>query len=342
MFETSPVAVLLVNTGTPDEPTPAATRRYLAQFLSDRRVVDLPRWRWLPILHGIILRTRPRRSAARYRMIWTADGSPYRIVSLQQAARIHDELLRRGISNVHVISAMRYGNPSIADALGEFEHAGCTRIVVLPLFPQYSSAMTGSIIEEVASQLMVRKRVPETRLVTDYHDHPGYLDALAHSIRQAWTYRPGGKLLFSYHGTLREDVENGDPYERQTRATAAAVAQRLGIATDDWRVSYQCRFDKRDWLTPSTSSILERWAAQGACDVAVVSPVFATDCLETLIDCGVEQRDTWKRLAGCDARFTYVPALNASHEHISVLTDILQREMEGWIEGATTRATAQP
>lgn len=260
MPEAAPIAVLLVSTGTPDEPTPEATRRYLAQFLSDRRVVDLPRWRWLPILHGIILRVRPRRSAARYQMIWTESGSPYRLVSLEQAKRVYGELARRGMSHVCVVTAMRYGNPSIASALADFERAGCTRIVVLPLFPQYSSVTTGSVLEEVTSQLTARKRVLSMRLVADYHDYPSYLDALAHSIQKAWTYQPGSRLLFSYHGTLQEDIDKGDPYGRQTRATAAAVARRLGIADDDWCVSYQCRFDKREWLAPSTDEVLEEWA----------------------------------------------------------------------------------
>lgn len=317
----APLGVLLCNLGTPDAPTAAALRRYLAEFLWDRRVVDLPRPLWWLILHGIILRTRPARSAEAYRRVWREDGSPLLTISRRQAEEVQVELDRRQVP-ARVELGMRYGNPSIADAVGRLLAAGVGRLVVLPLYPQNSCSTVGSTFDALGEALRGHRGVPEVRFVAGYHDHPGYLDALAASIREAWEARPPGeKLLFSFHGTPVRFRDEGDPYYAQCLETAAAVAARLGLADDRWQVTFQSRFGREEWLQPYTDQTLEALARAGSRRLDIVCPGFAADCLETLDEIADENRRLFIDAGGED--LVYIPALNDRCDHVAALADLI-------------------
>lgn len=335
--------ILIMNTGTPDAPTPEAIRPYLAEFLSDRHMISMPPALWQPILHLFILPSRPKKTAARYESIWTPEGSPFTLVSVSQRDKLAAELTRRNVSAT-VELAMRYGNPSTADALARLRAAGCTRLVVLPLFPQYATVTTQTCLDRVDEILDKIDWHPDLVAIDHYCDRPAYLDALAASIRAHWTWHEGSRLLFSFHSTLLADIEAGDPYRDQALATCQGVVERLGIPEDGWAVSWQCRFDSRKWLMPSPETVLEGWADTGVRDVAEVCPVFSTDCIETLVDCAVEQREHFEnRCRARDAnpqdaaggvdrpgqeaampRYLYIPALNDSDAYISVLADVVE------------------
>ncbi|MCB1749641.1 MAG: ferrochelatase [Gammaproteobacteria bacterium] len=321
--------VLLVNLGTPDAPTTAAVRRYLAEFLADPRVVELPRWLWLPLLHGIILRTRPRRSAHAYQAIWGADGSPL----LRTSERLRDALaatLRDGHGEtVEVALGMRYGRPSIAAALDGLLAAEARRILVVPLYPQYAAATTASVNDAVFAALARRRWVPELRTIADYHADPRYIEALAASAESHWAAHPRGeRLLLSFHGIPHDTFLAGDPYHCQCHATARLLATRLALADDAWQLSFQSRVGPKRWLEPYTDQTLRAWGAAGVGDIDVMCPGFAVDCLETLEEIALQNAATFKDAGGGTLR--YIPALNDSAAHVEALAGIVGDHLAGW------------
>ncbi|MDG4555138.1 MAG: ferrochelatase [Candidatus Competibacter sp.] len=322
--------VLLTNLGTPDAPTPAALRRYLAEFLWDPRVVELPRPLWWLILHGIILRIRPARSARKYRTIWTEDGSPLLAIGRRQTAAVAAALRQQCLGPVQVALGMRYGNPSIASALAGLRDTGARRLLVLPLYPQYSAATVASTFDAIAAELRRWRWLPDLRLITHYHDDPAYLDALAASIRAARAEWPGERLLFSFHGLPKRNLLAGDPYHCECHKTARLVAERLGLHEDRWAVAFQSRFGRAEWLRPYTSELLAAWARAGVKRADVVCPGFAADCLETLEEIALENREAFLSAGG--EHYRYIPALNDAPAHIEALARLIVRHAAGWPE----------
>ncbi len=323
--------ILLANLGTPDAPTPEALRRYLGEFLWDPRIVDLPRPLWWLILHGFILRVRPKRSAAAYREIWTEQGSPLMQISRQQAEGLGRVLRQRLSGPVVVELGMRYGNPSIASAMQRLREANARRVLVLPLYPQYSSSTTASTFDAVAEAVKSWRWVPELRFVNQYHDEAGYIEALAASIREAWAGREAPqKLLFSFHGTPRRFHTQGDPYFCHCHKTARLVADRLGLADDRWMVTFQSVFGREEWLKPYTIDTLRQLGKSGVKSVDVICPGFSADCLETIEEIGVENREAFEAAGG--EHFHYIAALNDRDDHIEALASVVQRHMAGWPE----------
>lgn len=321
-------AVVLVNLGTPDEPTPAAVRRYLGEFLSDPRVVEIPRLVWWPILHGIVLRLRPAKSARKYESVWRPDGSPLQVYTARQAAMLRGYLGERG-HPVTVRHAMRYGQPSIASVLDELKASGVARILVVPLYPQYSCTTTASVMDAVATWAKRTRRLPELRFVNHYHDDPGYIDALAERVRVHWQAhgRPQ-RLVLSFHGVPRRTLTLGDPYHCECHMTARLLRERLGLTEGEVVVTFQSRFGKAEWLQPYTEPTLVELARQGIGPVAVMCPGFATDCLETLEEIDQEVRDAYTGAGGRE--FHYIPCLNDQHAWIAALADIAIRHLQGW------------
>ncbi len=322
------VGVLLCNLGTPDEPTAAATRRYLAEFLSDPRVIEIPRAVWKPILHGVILRTRPAKSAAKYRTIWTPEGSPLLVWSRKQAIMLRGYLGERG-HDVEVRLAMRYGNPSVASQLDELRAQGCTRILMVPLYPQYSGTTTASVYDAVAGWAQQARHVPELRFVNRFHDDPGYIRALAHSVQQHWqTHGRPDKLVVSFHGVPERTLTLGDPYHCECLKTARLLAERLALKDGEWVVSFQSRFGKAKWLEPATQTVLEQLGRAGTHRVDVVCPGFVADCLETLEEIAIEGQESFKAAGGQE--FHYIPCLNDDPVWLAALSEIVQDHLQGW------------
>ena len=324
-------AVLLVNLGTPDEPTPAALRRYLREFLSDPRVVEIPRLLWWLILHGVILRVRPAKSAAKYASIWADAGSPLAAWTAKQALLLQGYLGERGYAppNVLVRHAMRYGRPAIASVLDELQAVHVTRILVLPLYPQYAAATTASVNDAVMAWMQVRRRQPELRLVNHYHDDVGYIHALARRVRDHWTsHGRGERLVLSFHGVPERSLHLGDPYHCECHKTARLLGERLGLGKDELQVTFQSRFGRAKWLTPYTEPTLVSLAAQGVKHVDVMCPGFAADCLETLEEIDQEARAAY--LAAGGRIFHYIPCLNDQHEWIAALAAIAMKNLQGW------------
>lgn len=310
-------ALLLVNLGSPAAPTPAAVRRYLAQFLSDPRVVELPRALWLPLLHGIVLRTRPRRSAAKYARVWTPDGAPLvrhtRALALAVAAAVP----RR---DVQVDYAMTYGEPSIASRVAALLGEGVERLAVVPLFPQYSATTTGAVYDALSRALAGVRAVPELHVARDFHRHPGYIAAVASQVLAHWARAGRAEhLVLSFHGLPQRAVERGDPYAAQCAATAQALADALGLKSGEWTLAYQSRFGFARWLGPSTQDVVMNLARAGARQVDVACPGFVADCLETLEEIGLELT-AHAQGAGCALRT--VPCLNADPHFAAALAGI--------------------
>lgn len=317
-------AVLLANLGTPDAPTAPALRRYLTEFLGDRRVVDLPRWLWLPILHGIILNTRPAQSAEKYAKIWTPDGSPLKVHTERQAALLNHLFGAGGGREATVAWAMRYGRPSLASVLDRLAGDGAMSVVVLPLYPQYAGSTTASVYDAVEAWRVGRQ--PATRIVEvrSYHEHPAYIAALAASVREHWqTAGRPDKLVMSFHGIPQRAVDKGDPYADQCRQTAAALAAALEVAPDAWQLTFQSRFGRAAWLRPYTQPTLEQMAKDGIGRVDVICPGFVGDCLETLEEIGMECRDAF--IAAGGREFNYIPCLNERPDWIAALA-VIARE----------------
>jgi protoporphyrin/coproporphyrin ferrochelatase len=318
--------VLLVNLGTPEAPTPAAVRRFLAEFLWDPRVVEAPRWLWWLALHGVILRFRPSRSAHAYRQIWTPQGSPLLLHTRSLVDCVRGILQRQFPATV--VLGMSYGSPGIPAALEQLRRAGMRRLLVLPLYPQYSCTTTASVFDRVTAQLQRWRWVPELRFIGSYHDEPAYIDALAASIREHWRTHERGHLLFSFHGVPRRYLLAGDPYHCQCHKTARLVADRLGLDGGAWTVSFQSQVGREEWLRPYTDETLLRLARDGQRRVSVVCPGFATDCLETLEEIAIRNRALF--LANGGEFYDYVPALNASDAHAAFLAELIGRHAHGW------------
>lgn len=315
--------VLLVNLGTPDAPTTSAVRRYLAEFLSDPRVVEMPRLLWMLILHGIILRTRPARSAAAYRKVWTDRGSPLLAISQDQAAALQQRLDQQTEQPMRVELAMRYGNPSIANGLERLRQANARRIIVLPLYPQYSATTSASTFDAVSKELQQWRWQPDLGFISHYHDHPDYISALTKSVQDYWQQngRPE-KLLMSFHGIPQEYATAGDPYPDECRETASLLAEKLGLSKDEWGISFQSRLGRQEWIKPYTDETLKHCGTSGVKNLHVICPGFPTDCLETLEEIALENRETFIAAGGVD--YSYITALNSSPEHIQMLAKILK------------------
>ncbi|MEJ8822251.1 ferrochelatase [Variovorax humicola] len=321
-------AVLWCNLGSPDEPTARAVRIYLADFLSDPRVVEIPKLVWSLILHGIILRTRPAKSAAKYASVWTPDGSPLKTWTRKQAVMLSGWLGERG-HRVTVREAMRYANPSIASQLDALKAEGVTRVLVLQAYPQYSATTTASMIDAVNDWSRRVRRLPEFRFVNQYHDDPHYIDALAASVMAHWKHhgRPD-QLVMSFHGIPARNVQLGDPYQAQCLETARLLAERLQLPIDRYRVTFQSRFGRAKWLEPYTEPTLRALGAAGAARVDVMCPGFPADCLETLEEIAMEGRDAFLHAGGKE--FHYIPALNDGNAWITALCGIAERHLSGW------------
>lgn len=342
-FESSPeyehglpesLGILLVNTGSPDAPTPAAVRRYLKQFLSDPRVIETSRLIWWPILHGYILRTRPEQSAAAYRKIWTDHGSPLLLHSKDIANSLQEKLSARLSGATHVEMGMSYGRPSIESALDKLNKQYIRRLLVLPLFPQYSGTSTGSVFDSVISALRRRRWVPALRFINHYHDSTGYIAALAASTRDFWDlHGRGERLLFSFHGLPRSTLDKGDPYHCQCHKTARLVAASLDLDEGSWHVGFQSRLGRQEWLRPYTDEILTAWGAEKLGKIDVISPCFSADCLETLEEIAIRYAGDFASAGGGELR--YIPALNARDDHVSFLSRLIERNVAGWPEAST-------
>ncbi|MCX8087468.1 MAG: ferrochelatase [Rhodocyclaceae bacterium] len=320
------VALLLTNLGSPDAPDVPAVRRYLAEFLSDRRVVDLPRLLWLPILYGIILNTRPAKSAAKYAQIWTPEGAPLKVHTERQAKLVKGLLGEWGRKELLVDWAMRYGQPSIPSVLDRLAAAGATHILVLPLYPQYAGSTTGSTEDAVEAWRARQSPPPEIALLPDYHEDAGYIAALAASVREHWqAHGRGERLLMSFHGIPQKAVDEGDPYARQCETTARLLAATLGLPAEGWLLTFQSRFGRAQWLEPYTLPTLEQLARQGVRRVDVLCPGFAADCLETLEEIALEGRQAF--LAAGGREFHYIPCLNERPDWIAALAQLALKHL---------------
>ncbi|MGN6057259.1 MAG: ferrochelatase [Sphingomicrobium sp.] len=318
------IGVLLINLGTPDAPHARAVRRYLAEFLSDPRVIEIPAIAWKPILHGIILRTRPRRSAEAYNQVWTNEGSPLAVIARRQAQALRD----RFGSRVSIHYAMRYGNPGIAAALANMAEEGCTRILAVPLYPQYCAATTATASDAVFAVLAGMRVQPALRTLPPYYDDPLYIEALRANITRqigALDFEPQ-RLLLSFHGMPQRTLELGDPYHCQCQKTARLVGEALGREID---VAFQSRFGRAKWLEPATEATLAAYPQRGIKRLAVAAPGFSADCLETLEELGIRGRDSFLRAGG--EKFALLDCLNDSPESIAMLERLIERELAGWL-----------
>lgn len=325
------LGILVTNLGTPEEPTVSSVRRYLAEFLSDPRVVEIWRPLWWLILHGYILRTRPYQSVKLYEKIWTEAGSPLRVTLDEQAEELQARLQQRFSGRVHVIAAMRYGTPSIAEGLAQLQTLQVRRLLLFPLFPQYSATTTATTFDAVAAVLKQWRWQPEFRVINHYADHEGYINAVAQSIKNYWEQQgQTDKLIFSFHGLPKVFLERGDPYHCYCQKTARLIAEVLQLPQDRWLVSFQSRLGRAEWLKPYTIDLMRKLPTQGIKKITVVCPGFSADCLETLEEIDQLNREVFLQSGG--ETFQYVPALNASHEHIDVLVDLIETHCEGWPE----------
>lgn len=325
MTREAKVGVLLINLGTPDAPEVRAVRRYLAEFLSDPRVIEIPKFAWKPILYGVILRTRPRKSAEAYNQIWTNEGSPLRVIAHRQA-----EALRKRLPHLSIHYAMRYGNPGIAAALANMAREGCARILAAPLYPQYSAATTATANDAVFAALAGMRAQPALRTLPPYYDDPLYIDAVCTSLSRqiaALAFEPE-RLLLSFHGMPQRTTELGDPYHEHCLETARLVTRALGREVD---VSFQSRFGRAKWLEPATDATLSGYPAKGIKRIAVATPGFSADCLETLEELGIRGRHSFKQAGG--EEFALLDCLNDSPESIAMLERLIERELAGWLGG---------
>lgn len=323
-------AVLLVNLGTPEAATAAALRPWLAEFLGDERVIDLrPRWWWWLILHGVILRIRPARSARAYQKIWLPEGSPLRVFSERLCSAVETALGTQGSAAPRVALAMRYGSPSVADTITHLQSEGVRKLLVLPLYPQYSATSTGSVIDAVADAVKSLRWPPEIRIVNDYHDDPGWLDALATSVREHWqNHGRGDRLLLSFHGIPERYVRLGDPYLEQCKSIATALRQRLDLDETQAPMSFQSRVGREQWLQPYTDKTVRDLAAQGVRKLDVICPGFAVDCLETLEEIAIQNAEFFTDAGGDSLR--YIPALNDSAAHAEALAGLVRDYTRDW------------
>jgi ferrochelatase len=329
------IGVLLVNLGTPEAPTPKAVRAYLRQFLSDPRVVEIPRAIWLPILHLFVLTTRPRASAHRYAQVWMAEGAPLRVHTERQAKLLRGYLGERVKFPLVVDYAMRYGKPSIPAKLQELKAARCERILLVPLYPQYAASTTATALDEVFRFFSGARNVPELRTVRHFHDRPAYIAALAQSVRDFWTKNNNERpdvLLMSFHGVPRATLDKGDPYHCECQKTGRLLAEALSLKSGQYRITFQSRFGRAEWLQPYTSSVLAELGRQKLGRVDVICPGFVSDCLETLEEIAIEGKTTFVQAGGRE--FRYIPCLNERNDWVHALTDLVLENLLGWSSGA--------
>ncbi len=320
------IGVLITNLGTPDSCAVADVRRYLREFLWDRRVVESPRLWWWLVLHLVILTLRPRKSAAAYQKIWSESGSPLLVIARQQ----RDKLQQLLGADCVVELGMRYGNPAVGHALESLHDAGARRVLVLPLYPQYCAATTASTFDAVSAALARRRWIPQVRMVNHYHDHAGYILALANRVRQyQQAHGMSEVLLMSFHGIPQTYFDAGDPYPCECRKTARLLAEELGLDARAWRLSFQSRFGPKKWVQPYTNETLTALARDGVRDVQVVCPGFSADCLETLEEIAMENRDIFRAAGG--EKYGYIPCLNDDDEHVQALADIITSNIGDWI-----------
>ena len=327
-FKTGGVGVMLVNLGTPDEPTAPAIRRYLREFLSDPRVIEIPKLLWWPILNGPILMARPRKLAPRYQSVWMEDGSPLMVYTQRQTEGLRQLFAQRGLA-IEVETGMRYGQPSIKDAMLRLRDRGCEHLLVVPLYPQYASSTTATVVDEVARVASHMRNQPALRFIKRFHTDPAFIRPLGDKIAAFWQqHGKPQKLVMSFHGLPRQCVDLGDPYCRDCYETARALAQYLGLPDDAYQVTFQSRFGPAKWLEPYTEPTLQKLAQQGVTEVDVVCPGFLADCLETLEEIQVEVCETFMHAGG--KRFRYIPALNDDPAWVTSLGDMVLTQLQGW------------
>lgn len=329
--DSTPIGVLFTNLGSPDDTSVPAVRRYLREFLSDRRVIDLNRAAWLPILYGIILIFRPRKSAEGYRSVWTEEGSPLIIYARRQVAGIQARLDAQLARPVHVALGMRYGNPSIESGLQELDASGCQKILIFPAYPQYSATTVATTFDKVSAVLQDWPEPPALRQINRYHDDPGYIAALANSVREHWDrHGRADKLVISFHGIPKRYVKQGDPYPRDCGITARLLAAELGLSRHEYKVCFQSRFGREPWLQPYLDQTMKAWGADPAINtVDVICPGFSADCLETLEEIREENRGYFENAGGQSLR--YIPALNDRDDHIEMFARLIREELAGWV-----------
>lgn len=326
------VGILLTNLGTPDAPNASALRRYLKQFLSDRRVVEIPRALWWLILNLVILNIRPGKSAAKYAQIWTPEGSPLLVHAQKQAKLLQGHLGMRIKSPFAVELGMSYGNPSISSAIEKLKTQGCDRILAFPLYPQYAASSTASAMDAVWRELLRSRNMPAIRSIRHYHDHPAYIAALAQSVREHWMVNgQPEKLIMSFHGLPRYTLDKGDPYHCECHKTGRLLAEALGLETSQYMVCFQSRFGKAEWLKPYLASTLKELGKQKLKHIDVICPGFSSDCLETLEEIAMEGKAIFVTSGG--GEFHYIPALNEREPWINAMCEIALENLQGWVSG---------
>lgn len=323
------IGVLITNLGTPEAPTKQALRPYLKQFLSDPRVVEVPRLLWWMILNLVILNIRPKRSAKAYATVWQEQGSPLMIHTANQAAALQQSLSAEYGENIIVDFAMRYGKPSVSSAIDSLLQKGVRQLLVLPMYPQYCASTTGSTFDAVAEDFRQRRWLPELRFITQYCEHPDYIQAMADKIRSHWQTHPkADKLIFSYHGIPKRYLLNGDPYHCECHKTSRLIAELLGLSKDEYLTTFQSRFGREEWLKPYTDHTLKNLPGQGVKSVQMVCPGFSSDCLETIEEIGEENREYFMQAGG--ERYEYIPALNSDKGHINMMASLVKKHLQGW------------
>jgi ferrochelatase len=324
------IGILLINLGTPGAPNASAVRPYLKEFLSDRRVVEIPRIVWWPILNGVILNTRPKKSAEKYAAIWQATGSPLMTLTEQLTSFLAQELRKRVPVPLCIEYAMRYGQPNIAGAIGRLKAQGCDRILVLPLYPQYAASSSGTALDAVFRVLLRTRNVPDIRTIRHFHDHPSYIAALRQCIERYWAEhgRPN-VLLMSFHGVPRYTLDKGDPYFCECHKTGRLLAEALKLTPEQYRITFQSRFGKAEWLKPYTATTLEQLGRAKTGRLDAICPGFVADCLETLEEIAMEGKATYLNAGGDD--FRYIPALNSRPMWVTALADIAIEQLSGWL-----------
>jgi len=332
--------VLLINLGTPDSPTPQALKPYLKEFLSNPRVIEIPRLIWLPILYGFILPFRPKQSAEKYAQIWTPEGSPLKVHTERQTALLTEILHNRLSQELIIEYAMNIGNPSVASVLENMTRNGCDRILVVPLFPQYAASSTAAAMDAVFATLNTFRNMPAIRTIKQYHDHPGYITALSQNIRDYWdAHGQPEKLIISFHGIPRKNLDKGDPYYCFCQKTGRLLAEALNLTDPDYQICFQSRFGRAQWLQPYTSEILENLGKAETRRVDIVCPGFVSDCLETLEEIAIEGKKIFTEAGGKE--YHYIPCLNERDDWISALADIVETNLQGWLNSAPSPEALQ-
>lgn len=323
-------AILLVNLGTPDAPTAEAVRPYLKEFLSDPRVVEIPTAIWWPILNGVILNTRPKKSAAKYASVWLPEGSPLRVYTAKQAKLLEGYLAERSKAPFVVDYAMSYGNPGISSVMQKLKAQNCTRILIVPLYPQYAASSTATVFDRVFGAVQQMRNTPAIRTIKHFHDNHGYIRALANNINEYWMKNGHPeKLVMSFHGVPKYTLDKGDPYHCECHKTGRLLGQELGLKPEQYVVSFQSRFGKAEWIKPYTTATLVGLGKQKTKRVDVVCPGFVADCLETLEEIAVEGKEDFQHAGG--GEFHYIPCLNERNDWIHALTDLVMDNLQGWL-----------